>query len=333
MARRNRKNKGFGFFKAISKFFSSRSRKRKPVWRPACLITLLLLCSVVFGTYFFLPPVYKDELAYRGRLLFTESGSVSIFEHGLDFLDLLISDDYIESGHVPEAESSLYAGLPESKRDLIILRNRAYLLGYDQQRRNPAWVAYRLHYTGPDKETPTRPTSFEPDLRLSNPVQSQDYTGSGFDRGHMAPNYGIAKCYGAEAQKETFLMSNISPQRHELNAGLWKNLEMRAIHNYVPRYRELWVITGPIYKKQMARTIPSGVALPDAFFKIFLDEFDGRIRCLAFIMHQDADRRGKLKRKLCSIDEIEEKTGLRFFPRLSSEIQHQLKSRAATRVW
>ncbi|NLZ59598.1 MAG: DNA/RNA non-specific endonuclease [Lentisphaerae bacterium] len=338
MAGRSKKQRRTTFFRWFSGFFRHRprnGRRRQPrrSWRRLYFLLPLFSCLVFFLSYYFLPPVYRDELAYRGRLLFTESASVSIYEHAIDLYDLFFSGSYIESGLVAEADSCLYAGLPESQRELVILRNRAYLLGYDQQRRNPAWVAYRLYYRGPDKKVPPRPSSFESDPRLQNPVQSRDYTGSGFDRGHMAPNYAIAKCYGDEAQKETFLMSNISPQRHELNAGLWKNLEMRAINNYTPRYRELWVITGPVYESQPARTIPSGVALPEAFFKIFLDEFDGRVRCSAFMMPQDADRRGKLTRKLCSIDDIEEKTGLRFFPQLSEDTRSLLKSRRARKAW
>ena len=48
---------------------------------------------------------------------------------------------------------------------------------------------------------------------------------SGYDRGHMAPNYAIDTVFGERAHKQTFLMSNIVPQRPELNQGPWKEIE------------------------------------------------------------------------------------------------------------
>jgi hypothetical protein len=60
------------------------------------------------------------------------------------------------------------------------------------------------------------PTDFVVDRRLSAPVKPEDYVRTGFDRGHLAPNLAIGRWFGAEAQRETFLMSNVVPQAPEL---------------------------------------------------------------------------------------------------------------------
>lgn len=142
-----------------------------------------------------------------------------------------------------------YAGLPRPNgypHTILVLINRGFISGYDEQRKNPVWVAYRLfnftrHTIGP------RPSKFLTDDRTKAKVRSDDYTNSGYDRGHMAPNSAIAQCYGDDAQRETFLLSNIVPQRPALNQQFWRLLEERVETTYAARLEEVWVTTGPIY--------------------------------------------------------------------------------------
>ena len=163
-------------------------------------------------------------------------------------------------------------------------------------------------------------------------MRSDDYTNSGYDRGHLAPNYGIALCYGREAQEQTFLMSNIVPQKHGLNAGPWKELEMRAAVNYPARYQEVWVLTGPVFGAQPKKT-KGGVLIPEACYKIMIDETGGKLRAQAFLMPQDIPKGASPKQFLTSIDEIEKRTGIDFFPEIEDEVEKQLESRTADRAW
>jgi endonuclease G len=73
--------------------------------------------------------------------------------------------------------------------------------------------------------------------------------------------------------------------------------------------------------------------VPDAFFMIIVDESGGRIRSEAFIFRQDTPPAARLDDALVSIDTIEERTGLDFFNELTPEVQSQLESRRADRVW
>jgi endonuclease G len=163
-------------------------------------------------------------------------------------------------------------------------------------------------------------------------VKSGDYTHSGFDRGHMAPNFGIATRYGREGQLETFLMSNIIPQDPSVNQGIWKHLEMRIARRYGLYFSEVWVITGPIFQKPVSK-LESGVAIPEAYYKIIADEHGGHLRTLSFIFEMNCPPYTRIKKRLVSIDEIEEKTGLNFFPDLAAEQQDELESAPAGRLW
>ncbi|HOG51970.1 MAG TPA: DNA/RNA non-specific endonuclease, partial [Lentisphaeria bacterium] len=159
------------------------------------------------------------------------------------------------------------------------------------------------------------------------------YTGSGFDRGHLAPNFGIGRCYGPDAQQETFLMSNIVPQRHDLNAGVWKKLELREAINYTGRFQEIWVITGPIFNPELIRELPSGIPIPESFYKIVVDERCGRLRAIAFHFQHDAPALSSLDQALCTIDKLEALTGLDFFPELPSAVQEELERRQPASAW
>jgi endonuclease G len=217
------------------------------------------------------------------------------------------------------------------------LVNPGYEVGYDEVEHVPRWVAYKVM---PNKGVhAARPSGFRSDTRTYSKVRSEVYTHSGYDRGHMAPNYAMAVCHGEAAQYASFLMTNITPQLHGLNAGLWKDIELRITQRYTERYGEVWVVNGPIFSSTMnARYIgPSDtrVRVPDAFWMVLMTRTpDGRIRTETFLIpHREIWRDLDLSRYLVSIDEIERLSGLDLFPLLSKEIQGALEASPAPRAW
>lgn len=276
-------------------------------------------------------------------------------EHFLDFLDLarenrhtpvelkLILDFVadriplnigltIDPGQFAGDTTFIYGGLPESSEPLRVLANTGYLVGYDERRRNPAWVAYRA-FEPPSWEAPERPERFVPDPRTRARVRPEDYTNSGFDRGHMAPNYAIAVMHGDAAQEETFLMSNIVPQSPELNRRVWRDLEARIIRRYSRRFETVWVITGPVYPQNNPTLLPSGVKIPEACYKILIDEHPQGLRALGFIIPQNVSGNEDPEQFLVSIREIEQRTGLNFLSALPEDVQDAIETWTPRRVW
>lgn len=227
------------------------------------------------------------------------------------------------------AKDIIYAGLPKG-RDYEILENRGFVVGYSESRRNPLWVAYKL---GSKKfSSAKRPSRFDVDDRTDVEVKHGDYTGSGFDRGHMAPNYAIATRFGIAAQKETFLMSNICPQKPKLNRQVWRYLEERIANHYSNQLEEIWVITGPIFDENITK-LPSGVEVPDAFYKIVVDEKENHLEVMAFIFDQDVSGKEKLRSFLTSVDEVEKRTGLDFYSDLKDSIEDEMESSVSSTLW
>lgn len=242
----------------------------------------------------------------------------------------------VAPGVTIESNTMVLGGTPASSDNLNFLKNKGYLAGYDENRRNPAWVAYRVFE--PKYPAGKRPDKFDPDPRTRAKVTSSAYTHSGYDRGHMAPNRAIAACYGPGAQLETFLMSNVVPQRHGLNAAFWESMEARVIERHTRRFGQLWILCGPVYDagKSPAK-IGSGVTVPDAFFLILAtceNTSGGLMRAQAFLVpHRDISAKEDPSKYLVSIRDIERRTGLDFFPLLSSEVQDALEAEPAKRAW
>lgn len=214
-----------------------------------------------------------------------------------------------------------------------VLRNDDVLIGWSDFRVSPLWVSYRLHDVGEGGIGP-RP-DFRQDWRTLWPVEPDSYAGSGYDRGHLAPNYAIALVHGREAQLDTFLMSNITPQRPDLNRRLWQRLEEVVIDHFVPRFGALRVVTGPVFPADLFPHVLRRVGLtqvPTAFYKILVVPSE-RPRALAFLMPQTVHGNEPLDRYLVSIDEIEVRTGLDFFPRLPDTMEHRLEDSVRTQGW
>lgn len=231
--------------------------------------------------------------------------------------------------------STCYAGYPKSTQSstagTTILSKHGFIIGYSQNMRAPLWVAYRLHKVS-SLYTEERPSNFTSDDAAGVTVRHKDYTNSGFDRGHMAPNSAIASRFGRKAQLETFKTSNIVAQNSTLNRGTWCNLESRVGRGYAQWDEVVWVITGPIFSASPER-LPSKVAIPTAFFKIVISEVDSELRAMAFIMPQDTPAGRKPRRYLVSIDDIEETIGFDLLRDLPDELETAIEADSATRLW
>jgi len=168
-----------------------------------------------------------------------------------------------------------------------------------------------------------RTNEFQPDPDVMGAkVVTYDYSGSGYDRGHMAPA-GDMK-WSKKAMQESFYMSNICPQDHNLNTEDWNDLEMKS-REWARRYGKVYIVCGPIYKGTRNEYIGDHrVKVPDAFFKVILINDTRKQAALGFYFENEAGER-PLSEYLVSVDELEELTGLDFFSALPDEEEKRLE--------
>ena len=175
---------------------------------------------------------------------------------------------------------------------------------------------------------------FVKDKSIPSAPSPSDYTKSGYDRGHLAPNHAIATRYGEAAQKKTFAMSNVAPQTPELNRGVWRDVEHRIADLWTARYGEIWVVVGCISPSTNGETIGgTNIDVPESFYQVIVAQEGMDVRALALVFSQQVPWNEWAARNIVSIEELEKMTGLDFNPDLPAFIQRPLESDLPTRLW
>jgi endonuclease G len=138
--------------------------------------------------------------------------------------------------------------------------------------------------------------------------------------------------WNAKAMQASFLMSNVSPQKHSFNAGIWEKLESR-FRGWAKREGSLYIVTGPLLKEKPNSTIGiNQVWVPNSFYKVALTYKKNRWHAAAFIIDQQASGKN-LEPYFLTIDEVERQTGLDFFPTIPDELEEQLESESELGYW
>lgn len=112
----------------------------------------------------------------------------------------------------------------------------------------------------------TRQGQFHADDRLPLQDRSEldDYRGSGYDRGHLAPSGDMPD---EESQQQSFSLANMIPQAPRLNRGVWEGIES-AVRDLAVREGEVYVVTGPVFQGQKLKSIgPNAVLAPTSVWK------------------------------------------------------------------
>ena len=254
-----------------------------------------------------------------------------------DAIDLTGHDAVYEYDLEAPAGDVFFAGAPlcvsqPAPDDIVQIDKGEFVVGWSPTLRHPVWVAYHVpreaKFFGISADRPGFRN--DPSARHSPPPSS--YAGSSFDRGHMAPNHAIASRFGVDAQRQTFLMSNIAPQSPALNRGVWREIEHRIADCWTQRYGEIWVVVGCI-PSASSEIHGTGIDIPEAFYQVVVAQTGYDVRAFAVVYPQDAPIGEYPASGLVTIDELEQMTGLDFLPDLASFIQTPLEAELPTRVW
>ena len=240
---------------------------------------------------------------------------------GKDWMEWNTTQEIIRESNKQADTSRMEIPLMNKEQGQVIQRT-GYTLSYHTKHRTPQWVAWELtkEETRGNEE---RTNEFQPDPDVMGAkVVTYDYSHSGYDRGHMAPA-GDMK-WSKKAMQESFYMSNICPQDHNLNTEDWNDLENKS-REWARRYGKVYIVCGPIYNGTRNEYIGDHrVKVPDAFFKVILINHDRKQAALGFYFENKAGER-PLSEYLVSVDKLEDMTGLDFFSTLPDDLENQLE--------
>jgi endonuclease G len=230
-------------------------------------------------------------------------------------------------------------GLPSpastsSWNDYLSVKSQ-YVLSYNSARKIPNWVSWELNssYLG----SAARQDDYRTDSTLPAGMPQAtlaDFSGSGWDRGHLCPSGDRTKTTAANSQ--TFILSNMVPQSQDSNGGPWAALETYS--RSLAADNELFVIAGGAFSGG-AQTIGNGVEIPDDMFKVVvvLDDAGQPVttatRVIGVLIPNDdsAISPGDSWRQFrISVDDIEELTGLDFLSAVDPAVQAVIESRVDT---
>lgn len=223
--------------------------------------------------------------------------------------------------NVIASQSQCQEELIPSSKDSII-RHEYYTLSYSETHEQANWVFYTLtsdYIIG----TAKRKNNFKRDPLIETQSASpKDYTGSGYDRGHLCP--AAAMRINQLAMDETFYMSNMSPQHPRFNRGKWKQLE-KQVREWVIKEEKLHVVTGPLFEENMGSIGSNQVTVPGYYYKVIYDP-TGEQKMIGFIM-PNKKLIEDLSQYIFTIDQIENRTGIDFFHNLPDSLENILESK------
>lgn len=320
-----------------------RKSKRVPSGPAARILSLLALLTAAvlagFSDWYVHQP-HAWQLAHAKRvpppLAFAFSRLGNSVADATDSLGLTGHDAEATLARPLATNQVFCAGLPKrlpackAPNDLVVLSKRGFVVGYSPSLRHPVWVAYSAH-PAHGATPPPRPTLFKPDPAAPNSPAHKEYSKSGYDRGHMAPNLAIATRYGRAAQEQTFLTSNVCPQRSGLNQGPWCDVEFRIAEPWADRFDDVWVIAGAL-PDPGGKRLPSGIEVPAAFYQVVVAQKKNRLRAFAVCMPQTLRRGTPARTTLLSIDDLEKLTGFDFLSELPDDVEAKLESETPTRL-
>lgn len=235
--------------------------------------------------------------------------------------------EIVSKGEIVKANTNEFF-LPTSTTGQIV-HHEGYSLSYSEPHEQAEWVAYELKKSHLSNINHKRPF-FEIDEAVkTGAAHWRNYKNSGFDRGHLCP--AGDRRYSQSAHDETFLTSNISPQEHEFNSGIWNTLEQK-VRYWASKYDGVFVVTGGVLEGDMETIGDEQVSVPKQFYKVLIDNNSGKTKMIAFLMpHENSNK--PLYDFVVSVDTIEKLTGIDFFSELDDAIEIKLEASNSYKNW
>ena len=221
----------------------------------------------------------------------------------------------------------------EKQQSSTIIHYTGFTVSYNPSTRQPDWVAYTLtaEEVEATKHTPKIPRCFMPDPNLNLPqATNEDYSGSGWVRGHMARRQDMK--WSEQAVKESDYYTNICPQNKEMNNGVWHQIENLA-RELAVRYDSVMIVCGPIFVSNTPETTGlHRVRIPDSFFKAFLIKHQDAYHTIAFVCPNTSDS-VTVAGTAHSVNTVESFTGYDFFGFLDDDVEETVEDEVEVVLW
>jgi endonuclease G len=259
-----------------------------------------------------------------------ESGMISFFKDKarvknnivLTVFTVLIGMSSAQADDLSQCSQSFYGGVypeftnPKLSNNTQALCMDGFAVMYSGVSRTPLWSAEYLDRKRLQQAKEIdREDSFHEESRLPKSMRAKlsDYSGSGYDRGHLAPNGNMAN---RSQQYDSFSLANIAPQSPRNNRYIWRNIES-ATRYLTQQYGEVYTITGVAFTSKKTKQLADRVLVPSHFFKAVYIPASNQ----AGVYYAPNDESERIE--VISLDELTAKIGIDVLPVLDAQTKAQ----------
>ena len=208
------------------------------------------------------------------------------------------------------------------KKDLLLIQD-IFITSFNLNTKLPVWMAYKLSPSFVwGKLKAERKYKPNPLLSVSSALVYADWKGasncdgnnkSGYDKAHLAPLGSFkSSLYAYQAQ----YLTNIVPQRRNLNQGPWRFLEEK-VRAFTKRGHEVKVLTGPLYRKKIAPCWKAAqgkiTQVPSHYWKLIAFKKNNKIKLCSVLMSQNIGKRENPFKYRIKLKQLEEELGFKLF--------------------
>ena len=165
-------------------------------------------------------------------------------------------------------------GFAATQRQAQAICREGFLVAYDAPVRIPVYVAYTLKPENALGCWP-RTNAFVADASIQGGARPDDYAGTGYDKGHAAPDGDLS--YNQMVEYESFLMTNMYPQHGSLNRGIWKLLETSVRGWAVQTNQSYTIYVGAMYGAGDEYIAGGKIIVPHGYYKIVINNATGEV--------------------------------------------------------
>ena len=259
-----------------------------------------------------------------------ESGMISFFKDKarvknnliMAVFTVLIGMSSAQADDLSQCSQSFYGGVypeftnPKLSNNTQALCMDGFAVMYSGVSRTPLWSAEYLDRKRLQQAKEIdREDSFHEESRLPKLARASlsDYSGSGYDRGQLAPNGNMAN---RSQQYDSFSLANIAPQSPRNNRYIWRNIES-ATRYLTQQYGEVYTITGVAFTSKKTKQLADRVLVPSHFFKAVYIPASNQ----AGVYYAPNDESERIE--VISLDELTAKIGIDVLPVLDAQTKAQ----------
>jgi len=154
----------------------------------------------------------------------------------------------------------LYNVTPIEVKGTVELCNTFFVSLYDKGNHRVIVVAEHLKHGSIGSAE--RLNQFHSDDRIGKNPSPTQYSNTGFDKGHMAP---AGDSSNAAEMYQTFLMTNMTPQKPTLNREAWRMLEEHTRTLFTQSKSDMYVVNIAVYA---GNNKMNGIPVPTGYWKI-----------------------------------------------------------------